>query len=255
MALSPFSISPDPAVLHVTPPIRDAIQTIQRMIECRQGLATIAADTGMGKSTLLRFLYGSYDARDDVNAQLIPSPRWPSEFAMARFLADNFGQAPARSLYDQVEGLRRAIMAEFVAGRNVVLFIDEAQNLQSTQLELVRSMLNFETDTEKMVQFVLAAQLELRDRLRHRAYRAFKSRIYADVQLEPLSFEDMVMMLRKRCEMAGVPLTFNEAALREIHNMAGGVPRSILVICDRSWTRGVEAGMNEVKREQAAAQS
>ncbi len=45
------------------------------------------------------------------------------------------------------------------------LFIDEAQKLDHKMLEIVRALLNFETDDAKLIQIVLAGQLELRDRL------------------------------------------------------------------------------------------
>jgi general secretion pathway protein A len=245
---SPFSISPDPAGLYLTTAIRSVLQQIERAIEFRQGLSLLAGDVGLGKSTVLRYLYGRFDAREDITALLIPSPKWPTEFAMARFLAGSFGLAPARSLADQVEGLRQAIITEFAGGKNCVVFIDESQILLPSQVELIRSMLNFETDTEKMIQFVLAAQLDLSERLRHRSYKAFRSRIYADITLEPMTFEDMVGMLRRRCEVADVDFPFDDTALRSIYETAAGVPRSILRICDRMWAR-------EISNEKLAVRS
>jgi len=48
------------------------------------------------------------------------------------------------------------LVKQYTEGNNIVVFIDEAQKLDSEQLELVRTLLNFETDKEKLIQIVLA---------------------------------------------------------------------------------------------------
>lgn len=237
MRISPFSLSPDPTALYVSPTIRSAIQQIDRMIDYRQGLAVICGDIGLGKSTLLRHQFGRYHAREDVVAHFVPTPAWISDYSMARDLCAKFNPTPGRGLTDQVNALRREIVKVFASGRNIVFFIDEAQLLLSSQIELVRSLLNFETDKEKMVQIVLAGQLDLQDRLRHRAYRAFKSRIYAPIALNAMTFPDMKGMLQKRCESAPEPIEipFSPDALDRIYELSRGIPREILRLCDRAY--------------------
>jgi len=80
------------------------------MIEYRQGLAVNPRRCWSWKSTVLRYLYGRYDARDDITAHLIPSPQWPSVFRHGAFLCSNFNVGPARSLTDQIEALRKAVL-------------------------------------------------------------------------------------------------------------------------------------------------
>ena len=53
---------------------------------------------------------------------------------------------PARvSMQRQELALDEFLIAEYVAGRRVILFLDEAQKLSGVQLELLRTLLNFET--------------------------------------------------------------------------------------------------------------
>jgi general secretion pathway protein A len=163
---TPFSISPDPNALFLTPAIRSALHRTKYTIEHRQGLAALLGDVGLGKSTMLRYLHAHYSAREDTISRLLPNPQWPSKYAMAKGICLEFGlPEPKRSLVAQQAAFERFLTAQLAGGRNVVLFIDEAQALAADQLELIRTMLNFETDKEKLIQVVMAGQLDLRDRL------------------------------------------------------------------------------------------
>ena len=76
----------------------------------------------------------------------------------------------------QNEFQRWLMEQSFEHNRNIVVFLDEAQTLDGNQLEMCRSLLNFETNTEKLVQIVLAGNLELRDRLKLRRHKPLLSR-------------------------------------------------------------------------------
>jgi general secretion pathway protein A len=148
----------------MTPGLAGTIHKCRFVIDNRQGLTVIMGDVGMGKSSVLRLLYGEYAARDDVVATLIPSPSFVSEFAFLKGVCQDFNLKPRRSLYDQEQELRGFLASQFGENVNVVVFIDEAQRLKGPQLEMVRTFLNFETNQFKLIQVVLAAQMELRDR-------------------------------------------------------------------------------------------
>ena len=59
------------------------------------------------------------------------------------------------------------LLEEATLGNDVVLFIDEAQDLDTDLLEQVRLLSNLETDQTKLLQIVLLGQPELRDKLAH----------------------------------------------------------------------------------------
>src|SRR6266576_4044936 len=71
---------------------------------------------------------------------------------------------------DMVQSHARLIqflLGEASAGRRVVVFIDEAQNLTDETLETVRLLSNFEASNRKLIQIVLSGQLELARRLKN----------------------------------------------------------------------------------------
>jgi general secretion pathway protein A len=114
--------------------------------------------------------------------------------------------------------------------------VDEAQLLRLETLECIRSLLNYETNTEKLCQVVLAGQLELRDRLQTRRYKAFKSRIVAPVVLEYFTPEETAAMIAYRHEYWQVRNRFGAAACQQVHEISLGVPRDIVLICGYAYS-------------------
>jgi general secretion pathway protein A len=200
----------------------------------------------MGKSSVLRLLFGEYQANEEVIACLIPTPNYASEFAFLKALCAEFNLPAKRSLYDQESMLKDFLMRCYLENKNVVVFIDEAQKLNGKMLEQVRAMLNFETNSDKLIQVVLAAQLELRDRLKDPSKKAIRSRIFAPSLLDPLSLAETEAMLRHRCDLAEIPMLFTPEAVTAVYNHSGGVPRDILKVCSVAYKLMQSAGFEEV---------
>lgn len=233
--LTPFSISPNPINLYLTPGIKSVLHKVRFTIDKRQGLTCVLGDVGMGKSSVLRLLYADYTAREDTLVSLIPTPSFTSDFAFLKGICGDLGITPKRSLFDQEQALRQFLIEKFEADQNVVIFIDEAQRLNGKMLEQIRSMLNFETNTAKLIQIVLAGQLELRDRLLDPSKRAIRSRIFAPSVLDPLSLGETTAMIAHRCELAEIKNPFLDKIVESIYEITAGVPREILKICSVAY--------------------
>lgn len=231
----PFSTSPSPASLFLTPGLKSAIHKTKYTIDRRQGLTCILGDVGMGKSSILRLLYGDYAAQDEAIASFIPTPSFKSDFAFLRSICQDFGLPARRSLYEQEQELRAFLIEQTQQGKNVVVFLDEAQRLDNKMLELVRAMLNFETNTMKLIQIVLCGQIELRDRLREPSKKAIRSRIFAPSVLDPLSLGETRAMIKHRCEIVEIDVPFTDDAVQQIYDISAGVPREILKLCAVSY--------------------
>jgi general secretion pathway protein A len=248
-ALTPFSISPDPTALYLTPAIKTTVYKTQYAIEKRQGLAAILGDVGLGKSTIMRYVFSKVASLPQNVATFVPSPSFRSSFAMLKKISSDFGVPPQRSELAQQEALEKFVVDQYEVGNNVVIFVDEAQRLKPDQLEVVRVFLNFETNKEKMVQLVLAGQLDLRDRLLTKRYKPLLSRIFAPSLLNPLEYGEMVEMLRARCTMDSIPWPFTDDALRPLYDAAGGVPRSILKACQLAYGMMLDMGGSEINAD------
>lgn len=242
----PFSISPNPSLLYLTPSLKSTIHKVRYVIENRQGLTALLGDIGLGKSSCLRYLLGQYVGREDVVTALIPSPNFPSDFAFLKSLCGDFGLRPRRSMVDQEQELRGFLIELYTQDKTAVLFIDEAQRLTGKMLELVRVLLNFETEDTKLIQIVLAGQLELRTKLMDESKKAIRSRIFAPSLLAPLSLAETREMVAFRCEQAQVTNPFTDAALEAVYATTGGVPREILKVCAVAWDMAQMADLSKV---------
>jgi general secretion pathway protein A len=225
----PFSLSPDPRYFYVSLQHKATLAKATYAIEQRQGLSVIFGDVGVGKTTIARRLYQVYRDREDYYTAYIPTPLYPSDFQFLKNICAEFGMSPKRSKLLQLAAFEQFLIGAFKEDKNVLLIIDEAQGLIGQQFELIRQLLNFETNTQKLIQIVLIGQNELRNKLRLK--RALASRVANRSTLEPLHFDDTRSMINFRVMVAGrqEPL-FSEPALIRIYDYSRGMPRDICVI-------------------------
>jgi general secretion pathway protein A len=229
--MRPFSISPNPNSLYLTDSLKGVLHKCHYTIDERQGLSCILGDFGLGKSTVLRYLYSEYDAREDVQAVLIPTPIYPSAFALLKAICQALELEAARSFQAQMQLLETFLVKQFDKGKNTIVFIDEAQILDTRQLELIRAILNFETSEEKLVQIILGSQIELTAKLNHKRNRALKSRITTYSELKPLTLEETAAVIAARCRLASIQNPFGENHVKKIFELTGGIPRSVIKLC------------------------
>ena len=237
MNIEPFSATPYPSALYLTPAIKETLRIFRTAIESRQGLMILVGDVGFGKSSLLHLLYGDYAANPAVDTVFIQTPTFSSPFALVKAICEQLDIPPLRSLYAQQQALEEALSEKAAEDRNVLVLIDEAQLLDRTKLESLRWMLNIETHHTKMIQFVLAGQLELWTRISSKWNRPLKSRVYSIRTMQTMNAAECSNMLEYRCEYAGVEMPFDNQAVDRIFELSGGVPRSILHLAHEAWKR------------------
>jgi type II secretory pathway predicted ATPase ExeA len=237
---NPFTTTANPSLLYLTPSLRDVIDRVSFVVEARQGFTVIYGDVGLGKSTLLRFLFNEYTTREDCSAALIAAEGYGSELVFLRAICEELNLPMRRAMLAQKAELKEFLFENYREGRNVVLFVDEAQRIPGKSLELIRTLLNFESDDHKLIQFVVAGQFELRERLRDPSKRALRSRILLSSNLNPLTLDDTEMMLAFRCQQKGVTFPFSTTGVKRLYELGGGVPRHILRVAETAW--GVAVG-------------
>lgn len=249
IAIPPFSINPDPSLLYLTPGLKSALHKTKFVIDKRQGLTAILGDVGLGKSTVLRYLFNEYTRRENAVVALIHTPNFKSEFAFMKAICGDFGLSIRRSMQQQENELNEFLIEQYKNNQLVALFIDETQKLPGNQLELIRTLLNFETGKVKLIQVVMAAQLELREKLKDKSKKAIRSRIFAPSLLAPLTLLETSEMIAFRCEQAQILNPFPPATVEAIYTATGGVPREILKVCSIAWDLAQSMGETHVPPE------
>jgi general secretion pathway protein A len=226
-----FSISPNPRFFFITPSVQAAITKTKYVIRSRQGLTTVIGDVGLGKTSLLRLLFNEYIDHADYIVAFMVNPKQTSETAFLKAICTEFGIPTRRSLRETEYELRGFLVEQYRAGKNTILFIDEAQQLRGPMFEQIRQILNFETDTTKLISIIMAGQVELRYKLADKSKRALVSRIAVSSTLDALTPEETAEMISFRCRVAGVENPFESDAITGIYQWSKGVPREAIKLC------------------------
>src|ERR1044072_35899 len=127
LALPPFSINPDPSLLYLTPGLEAALHKTRYVIENRQGLTAILGDVGLGKSTVLRYLYHAYAAREGCQTAFLHTPSYKSEFAFLKAICAEFDVPLRPSQQRQESELNGFLIEQLQEGRLCALFVDRSE--------------------------------------------------------------------------------------------------------------------------------
>ncbi len=243
----PFSTSPDPAFFYESASHKAALYRLQITIKLKRGLSMILGDVGVGKTTLSRRLFQLLKHDDKVASHLILNPVYGSDQEFVAALLTLFkihGPGPDHGGLTVSEGLGRIERYLFEQGveeqRTTVLLIDEAQRLSPSSLELLRALLNYETNEYKLLQLVLMGQIELLPLVR--GMKNFWDRISLRYVINPLDEEEARLMIAFRLRQAGHASSnglFTKDAIHEIHQHTQGYPRRIAALCHDALEQAV----------------
>lgn len=243
----PFSTSPDPEFLYFTEGHQTALTNTLIELRLRRGLSVVLGDVGTGKTTLSRKLIQSLRERGDFIVHYVLDPCFENEHEFLYSLVRNFGIDVAAyrggagsegrvSTLDLKESVEKFLYEKTILeGKTVVLIVDEAQKLNETSIEMLRVILNYETNENKLLQLVLFGQLELHSKVMK--IPNFADRISFKYTLNPLSLTETHRLIQFRIEQAkygSVTKIFHDNAVELIHKASKGYPRKITMLCHRS---------------------
>ena len=234
----PFALSPDPDYLYPSRVHREALDYLRYGLESHAGFVVITGEIGSGKTTLLQTLLRGLDSQTTVGriVNTMLEPRELLETIMIDFGLDPAGHSKPIMLRD----LAQYLVDQRLAGRLILLVIDEAQNLGLAALEELRMLSNLETEKSKLLQIVLVGQPNLRDKLAAPELEQLRQRITVSYHLSPLDAEETAKYINHRLRRAatGAPLEFPREVTDVVHSRSRGVPRIINVICDATLVFG-----------------
>ena len=248
----PFSTSPDPAFFYESISHREALLRLEIGIKLKRGLSVILGDVGYGKTTLARKLFSVFSDKSKYDFNMILDPTADSESEFLAILQDLLEiKSESPSVFSCKRALERYLFQKGVEeNKTTILLIDEAQKLAEPALEVLRMLLNYETNKFKILQLVLFGQIELLPLIR--AKKNFWDRISLKYRIEPLTRQETKEMIHFRLTQVrypnGYPL-FNEDAIDAIYEYTQGCPRRINMICHDALEILVMKNLSRVNRE------
>ena len=235
----PFANSPDPDLFFYSVQQHDCLQKLELALRLRRGLSVVVGDIGTGKSTMCRTLVRQLDNDSDaISAHIFLDPAFtsPSEFLAAVITTFSI-KGEYTSDWQMKEAIKNYLLQQGIEHKKIpVLIIDEGQKLPGFCIELLRELLNFETNRNKLLEIVIFAQKEFIKTLKGKPN--FSDRITTYHKLGPLSFKETRQMIRYRidqCREEGGDKRelFPFTSLLLIFLLSKGYPRKIVMLCSK----------------------
>ena len=243
----PFAITPDTSYFYSYGSYQEALNVLLVALRSGEGFIKISGEVGTGKTLLCRKVLNTLDDRF-VTAYL-PNPcLTPAGLRMA--LADELNIQYARNMGQHriLKLINDRLIELNAVGKQVVLFLDEAQALPDDSMEALRLLTNLETEKSKLLQVVLFGQPELDERLAQNKLRQLRQRISFSQHLEKIDVIGIEGYLAHRLLVAGYhgkPL-FDRAAMEALHRISNGVPRVINILAHKMLMAAYGQGASNV---------
>lgn len=237
----PFSNSPDPELFYRTKQHRECLQALEIAIRLKRGLSVVTGHVGTGKTTLCRQLIRVLAERQGVVTHLVLDPTFSDARELLVHLNGFFGveaeAANQASDWQLRENIKNALWGLAVEeDQLVVLIVDEGQKMSFECLEILRELLNFETNENKLLQIVIFGQLEFEPILEAKANLA--DRVNLRFRIEPLDFQDTRELIQARLAMCSKDISleglFSFWALLAVFLATDGFPRQIVQLCHQA---------------------
>ncbi|WP_158269670.1 AAA family ATPase [Desulfonatronum sp. SC1] len=247
----PFSNSPDPAFFFKSRNHSKCLHRLEIAIRLRRGLNVCLGQIGSGKSTLCRTLIQRMARDETVAPHLVLDPTFSTARELLVTLYTRFlrtSPSPSATHREMMEALQDHLFQEALENeRALVLIIDEGQKLVPSCLEVIRELLNYETNDAKLLQVIIFAQEEFDLVLAE--VPNFRDRINEFCRLTPLSFWDTRALIRHRLSLAGISRSlFTWPAYWAMHRASQGHPRKIMHLGHKALMTLIVNNQSKVSR-------
>ncbi len=244
----PFGNSTSAVSYYPSDAHQGAALKLRYCVENRRGAAVLAGAAGLGKSLLIETLFRQIPDGYTPQVKVVFPQMAPDQ--LLAYLADEIAgtdtTAAARTADACVRRIRNQLNKNTRSGSHAIVVVDEAHLLRDQGAhEMLRLLLNFETDGELDLTLILVGQPQL---LAHvERMPGLDERIGVKCLLRPFSADETASYVSHRLTAAGSNRDlFTDGALRTLHELSLGIPRRINRLCDLTLLIGFAEGQSEI---------
>lgn len=200
-----------------------------------EGIIKVVGEVGSGKTMLCRMLQTLLPEK--VESIYLANPSVAPEDVLHAIAFELQLKLPKNADRLQVmQVLQKYLLDRHEQGKQVVIFVEEAQGMPIATLEEIRLLSNLETKHDKLLQIVLFGQPELDINLNQTQIRQLRERITHGFNLGPLEEKDVGEYLIFRLRTAGYfgPHLFNKASIRRLYKASQGLVRRVNILADKA---------------------
>lgn len=251
----PFKITPNTEVFFTGGNRGAVLEAITYAVLSGEGIIKVVGEVGSGKTMLCRMLQTMLPER--IESIYLANPSVAPEDVLHAIAFELQLRLPkAADRLKVMQSLQTHLLKRHATGKQVVIFVEEAQGMPLATLEEIRLLSNLETNHDKLLQIVLFGQPELDENLNEVNIRQLRERITHNFHLTPLEPKEIGEYIDFRLRAAsyfGPPL-FTNAAIKKLSNAAQGLVRRVNILADKSLLAAFSENVYQVtpKHVQAA---
>lgn len=228
----PFDLAPDPRFLYLTEQHARGVANVRFALMNHDSFVVITGEIGTGKTTVLNAaleqLGSSYVVARVSHTTL-------SDIELLQALLSVFGIPDyGTKKVKLLDKLREHFLEQHLAGRHVVIIVDEAQHLSPAAIEELRLLSGIDSQDRRIVSIALTGQPALDEVIDQESLAPLRQRTRLRQRLRPMDEVDTAGYIRHRLKVAGgdADAIFDPDTLPEIHRLTLGTPRLINTLCD-----------------------
>lgn len=231
----PFKITPNTDFFFSGGNRGAVLDALVYAITSGEGIIKVVGEVGSGKTMLCRMLQTILPEK--IESIYLANPSVAPEDVLHAIAFELQLKLPKNADRLKVmQQLQAHLLSRHAEGRQVVIFVEEAQGMPLATLEEIRLLSNLETKQDKLLQIVLFGQPELDVNLNQTHIRQLRERITHGFHLGPLQTKDIGEYLIFRLRAAGYhgPHLFTDAAIKKLSSAAAGLVRRVNILADKA---------------------
>jgi type II secretory pathway predicted ATPase ExeA/tetratricopeptide (TPR) repeat protein len=237
LTAKPFPEKADPDHLWLTEKAKEALTTFRNSITENKGILLLTGDVGSGKTSFVNRLINSF-SENIIVGNVVNSGFNQLEFLQV--VAEAFRLK--KKVTDQnkfLDYFKRFLTSATVAGKKILLIVDEAQQLSTDLLHLIQILADTDVNGLKLLNILLVGQNEFNTILFLPENSELRQKIAITYNIPPLTRSDTENYIKYHLRLAhGDENIFSPEAITEIFAFANGSPRLINLICDLAMLNG-----------------